>query len=175
MQEGENDAKFYQHPTNKWSKKIYGVLHHRLYYFLHFVVSILLMLLVFAEEPAVGESSLNHSKRKLLTTVSHLRSAKNSDCIVMHYHFAGSHGVGTCASLILGCGHFPEGHLVRLSSLPPATDCDHRKLDDAPGLFLTELGRLDSRPALAPTKKVLILCVSFSLYLAGTCVLPEVC
>lgn len=70
MQEGESDAKFYHHPGNKWSKKAFDILHHHLYYFVHFAVSILLMLLVFAEEPAVGGAHLNHEDRRILTSVS---------------------------------------------------------------------------------------------------------
>ena len=70
VQEGEDDAKFYQHPNSKYSKLAYDVIHHPLYHVAHLVVTVLLMLLAFAETPAVGQAVLDkdpHKKRTLIT------------------------------------------------------------------------------------------------------------
>lgn len=72
VQEGEDDAKFYQHPNSKYSKLAYDIVHYPLYHILHLVVAVLLMLLAFAETPAVGQGFLddNPDKKKTLVTVS---------------------------------------------------------------------------------------------------------
>ena len=68
--EGEDDAKFYHHPTTKWSKMAYDVLHHPAYHVLHFLISVLLLLLALAETPAVGEERLSKEAKEILTSVS---------------------------------------------------------------------------------------------------------
>ncbi len=68
--EGEDNAKFYQHPNSKWSKFAYDTLHHFSYHILHLVISILLMALAFAESPAVGQEHLTPTDKKILVSVS---------------------------------------------------------------------------------------------------------
>lgn len=72
MQEGEDDAKFYQHPNNKYSKLAYDIVHRTLYHILHLVITVLLLLLAFAETPAVGQGVLDDhpEKKNTLVTVS---------------------------------------------------------------------------------------------------------
>jgi len=68
--EGESDAKFYHHPEDKWAKWAYLILHHQLYYFLHFLVCMLLLLLAFAENPSVARAYLDQKSQDILVRVS---------------------------------------------------------------------------------------------------------
>ena len=70
MREGEDDAKFYHHPVNRWSKLAYDTLHHPVYHILHLLVSLGLLLLAFAETPAVGGGDLSLESMKILISVS---------------------------------------------------------------------------------------------------------
>ena len=70
VQEGEDDAKFYQHPNSYWSKQAYGALHYPAYHILHLTVAVLLLLLAMAEFPAVGGNELNSTDEKILLSVS---------------------------------------------------------------------------------------------------------
>lgn len=70
VREGEDDAKFYQHPNSKWSKIAYDTLHHFTYRILHLTICVLLLLLAFAESPAVGQDKLQPEDRKVLIIVS---------------------------------------------------------------------------------------------------------
>jgi len=53
--EGESNAKFYRHPTTKWSKRAYAILNNPFYHLLHFSVCNVLLLLALAELPSVEE------------------------------------------------------------------------------------------------------------------------
>ena len=68
--EGEDDPKVYHHPTNKWSRRAYEIVHHRAFYLLHILVSICILLLALAETPYIGESQLNAGQRRALASVS---------------------------------------------------------------------------------------------------------
>lgn len=70
VQEGEDDAKFYQHPSNRLSKIAYDTLHHYTYHILHLVICVLLLVLAFAESPAVGQEKLTPEDKKILVSVS---------------------------------------------------------------------------------------------------------
>jgi len=59
----------YHHPTNKWSWKAYEIVHHRVYYLVHLLVCIGILLLAFAETPYRGESSLTRRQRKAIAAV----------------------------------------------------------------------------------------------------------
>ena len=71
VREGEDNAKFYHHPRGKWSKMAFKILHHPFYYICHLVVSVLLMLLAFIEDPRIGNSELSESHKKAILSVSH--------------------------------------------------------------------------------------------------------
>ena len=71
VREGEDNAKFYHHPRGKWSKMAFKILHHPFYYICHLVVSVLLMLLAFIEDPRIGNSGLSESHKKAILSVSH--------------------------------------------------------------------------------------------------------
>ncbi len=73
IREGEDDAKFYHHPDGVWAKRVYRILHYKLYYVLHFSVSILVLLLAFAETPSVAESLLDDNQKKTLVSVSKIQ------------------------------------------------------------------------------------------------------
>lgn len=86
VREGEDDAKFYHHPRNKWSKVAYEILHHPIYCTFHVLVCMLLLLLAFAETPAVGENRLTDAQKRMLISVSWMRGG-------MHYGRLGlAHG-----------------------------------------------------------------------------------
>lgn len=70
VQEGEDDAKFYQHPDSRWSKIAYSTLHHYTYRILHLAICVLLLVLAFAESPAVGQDKLTSEDKKVLVSVS---------------------------------------------------------------------------------------------------------
>lgn len=53
VREGEDNDKFYCHPTGKWSKLAYKILHHPLFHAFDLALSVLLMLLALIEKPAV--------------------------------------------------------------------------------------------------------------------------
>ena len=53
--EGESNAKFYRHPTTKWSKRAYAILNNPFYHFFHFTVCNILLLLAVVELPSVEE------------------------------------------------------------------------------------------------------------------------
>ena len=48
----------------------YDTLHHPAYHILHLLVCILLLMLAFAETPAVGEDELSKMSKKILISVS---------------------------------------------------------------------------------------------------------
>ena len=53
VREGEDNDKFYSHPTGKWSKIAYKILHHPVFHVFDLALSVLLMLLALIEKPAV--------------------------------------------------------------------------------------------------------------------------
>lgn len=53
--EGKSNAKFYRHPTTKWSKRSYAILNNPFYHFFHFAVCNVLLLLAVVELPSVEE------------------------------------------------------------------------------------------------------------------------
>lgn len=71
VREGEDDAKFYQHPSSWFSKIAYDTLHHFTYHILHLAICVLLLVLAFAESPAVGQDKLTPEDKKVLVSVSY--------------------------------------------------------------------------------------------------------
>jgi hypothetical protein len=53
IREGEDNDKFYSHPTGKWSKIAYKILHHPAFHVFDLALSVLLMALALIEKPAV--------------------------------------------------------------------------------------------------------------------------
>ena len=53
VREGELNDKFYSHPTGRWSKLAYIILHHSVFHVFDLLLSILLMLLALIEKPSV--------------------------------------------------------------------------------------------------------------------------
>lgn len=53
VREGELNDKFYSHPTGRWSKIAYKILHHPIFHIFDLTLSILLMLLALIEKPPV--------------------------------------------------------------------------------------------------------------------------
>ena len=53
VREGEDNDKFLSHPTGKWSKLAYKILHHPVFYVFDLLLCIMLMLLALIERPAV--------------------------------------------------------------------------------------------------------------------------
>jgi two pore calcium channel protein 1 len=53
VREGELNDKFYSHPTGRWSKLAYKILHHPVFHIFDLTLSVLLMLLALIEKPAV--------------------------------------------------------------------------------------------------------------------------
>lgn len=61
MREGELNDKFYSHPTGRWSKLAYQILHHPVFHVFDLLLSIALMLLAVIEKPSVfGDKSSEH-------------------------------------------------------------------------------------------------------------------
>ena len=53
MREGDANDKFFNHPTGKWSKLSYKILHHPVFHVFDLLLCIMLMLLALIERPAV--------------------------------------------------------------------------------------------------------------------------
>ena len=53
VREGELNDKFYSHPTGRWSKLAYIILHHSVFHVFDLLLSIFLMLLALIEKPSV--------------------------------------------------------------------------------------------------------------------------
>ena len=65
MREGELNDKFFSHPTGRWSKLAYQILHHPVFHVFDLLLSIALMLLAVIEKPSVfGDES---SERPLVS------------------------------------------------------------------------------------------------------------
>ena len=53
MREGELNDKFFNHPTGRWSKLAYKILHHPVFHVFDLLLSVALMLLALIEKPSV--------------------------------------------------------------------------------------------------------------------------
>ena len=71
--QGEDNAKFYHHPTGKWSKKAYKFLHHKFYHVFNLIVCVLLMLLVLGENPGLADDADLTVEAKIAITVVRTR------------------------------------------------------------------------------------------------------
>jgi two pore calcium channel protein 1 len=58
IREGEDNHKFYSHPTGKWSMIAYKILHHPVYHVFHLALSALLMALALLEKPAITKEAI---------------------------------------------------------------------------------------------------------------------
>lgn len=71
MDEGEKDAKIFHHPKGYWSKRAYKTLHHQVYYIIHLILSLLLMLLAIVETPlSLKGIHPTHQENKVYLSVS---------------------------------------------------------------------------------------------------------
>ena len=69
VREGEDNDKFLSHPTGKWSKMAYKILHHPVFYVFDLLLCIMLMLLALIERPAVFSGTPDD---KPVVTVRHV-------------------------------------------------------------------------------------------------------
>jgi hypothetical protein len=84
IQEGEDDAKFYQHPQNKHSKRAYDTLHHYTYRIGHLIISVLLLMLALMEFPTVGQEKITPEEQKILIRVRYKAYTSCFDYLYMH-------------------------------------------------------------------------------------------
>ena len=68
VREGEDNAKFFHHPKDRWSKLAFFILHHPAYYITHLILTILLMLLALLETPPTSRK-LDGSVRTAILSV----------------------------------------------------------------------------------------------------------
>ena len=70
VREGEDNDKFFHHPTGKWSKLAYSILHHPVFYVTDLVTCVLLMLLILIEKPDASVFSVKKGDENAVVIVS---------------------------------------------------------------------------------------------------------
>lgn len=71
VREGEDNDKFFHHPTGKYSKLAYTILHHPVFYVTDLVTCVLLMLLILIEKPETSVIPVMSDSEKRTLVIVH--------------------------------------------------------------------------------------------------------